>query len=60
MKTMTDDPNDLLKKALKEALTEWLEAKYTTLGKWSMAALGAAAIGAIVYALLYIGWRPSV
>lgn len=48
------------KAIFKEALTEWLEAKYTTFGKWSLAALGAAAIGAIVYALLWIGWRPSI
>lgn len=57
---MTPEENEATKKVLKEALTEWLESKYTTLGKWSMAAIGAAMVGALVYALLYIGWRPSV
>lgn len=55
-----EETNELLKKAIKEAMTEWLEAKYTTFGKWSMAAIGAAMVGALVYVLLYIGWRPAL
>lgn len=46
--------------ALKEVLDEWLERKYATLGKWTLATLGLAAFGAIIYILLTLGWRPSV
>ena len=48
------------KAVFKEALNEWLEAKYSTLGKWTLATISVAAFGAVLYILLMLGWRPSI
>jgi hypothetical protein len=41
------------KEVLKEALREWLDDKFTVLGKWTARALAAAVFAAIVYFLLW-------
>lgn len=49
------------KEALKEGLQEWLDAKYAAFGKWSLRAIGAAALSVLAY--LYLtskGWHPPV
>ncbi len=49
---------DAMKKALKEALKEWLDDKFAVFGKWSMSALAAAGLAALVYFILSInGWH---
>jgi hypothetical protein len=49
---------DELKQALKEALKEWLDEKYSTFGRWSAAAIGAAALAALTYFIFWAnGWR---
>lgn len=46
------------KAAIKEALKEWLDEKFATFGKWSAAALAAAALTALVYFILILnGWH---
>lgn len=58
---MADNPNltdNQVKTALKEALKEWLDDKFTTFGKFSAAAVGAAVLaGLILFALTIQGWR---
>lgn len=45
---------------LERALQDWLDHKFATFGKWTAAAIALAAFGMLIYAMLYIGWRPSV
>ncbi len=52
------DKEDAMKKAMKEALKEWLDEKFAAFGKWSLGALGAAALVALVYFILTAnGWH---
>lgn len=49
---------DDIKAALKEALKEWLDEKFASFGKWSLTALGAAGLAALVYFILTAnGWH---
>jgi len=52
------DNDDDIKKAMKEALKEWLDGKFAAFGKWSAAGLAAAGLVALVYFILSInGWH---
>lgn len=45
------------KSAVKEAITEWMDAKFQQFGKWSMTALTAAIFTALIYFVLKSnGW----
>ncbi len=45
------------KLALKEALKEWLDEKFSQLGKWSLGTIVAAALAALTYFILKMnGW----
>lgn len=48
-----DDPErtTLLKSLFKEALTEWLDDKWATFGKWTFRGLGAAVFTIVLYLL---------
>lgn len=47
-----------MKDALKEALKEWLDEKFTQFGKWSFGAICAAGFGALAYFILAMnGWH---
>lgn len=49
---------DLMKAAVKEALKEWLDAKYSAFGRWSLHGLLALALAGGVYlAMLASGWH---
>jgi len=53
--------DDQLKAALKEALKEWLDQKFSEFGKWS--AIGIACMALVVatwLALKFAGWQPPV
>lgn len=55
---MTDQLEDAMKTAVKEALKEWLDEKFVAFGKWSMAAVAAAALAGIVYFIAWAnGWK---
>lgn len=46
------------KRVIKEALKEWLDEKFSQFGKWSMAAVAAAGMVALVYFILWAnGWH---
>jgi hypothetical protein len=46
------------KELIKEAITEWLDGKFTTFGYWVAGALLAAAFAGVVYlALIGQGWK---
>lgn len=56
------DRDEAMKTAVKEALKEWLEEKWTAgtsmLGKWFLGAIAAAILAALVYLILWAnGWR---
>lgn len=42
------------KEALKEALKEWLDAKFASLGRWTLGTLAAMALSAVVYGIITI------
>jgi len=50
--------DEQIKRALKEAMREWLDDKFAAFGKWSLASLGAAGLFALVYFILSLnGWH---
>lgn len=50
---------DEMKQAVKEGLREWLDEKFQQFGKWSLGALAALALAALIYAILAAqGWKP--
>lgn len=52
------DRDEAMKDAVKEALKEWLDAKFLAFGKWSLASLAALALAALVYFILKMnGWQ---
>ena len=49
---------ELVKDAMKEALKEWLDEKFQMFGKWSLAAIAAAALVAFAWLMLVShGWE---
>ena len=47
-----------MKTAVKEGLKEWLDEKFTALGKWSVGSLAALGLAALVYFILKMnGWQ---
>jgi hypothetical protein len=52
------DEDEKTKRLIKEAITEWLDAKYTAFGKWTMHGFLAAALCAFVVFILWTqGWH---
>jgi hypothetical protein len=46
------------KDALKEALKEWLDEKFSQFGKWSAGGIMVAVLGALTYFILQVnGWH---
>jgi hypothetical protein len=55
-----DDRKQFIKDAMKEAMKEWLDEKIMSFGKWSLRAIGAAIIVALVYFILTVnGWSHT-
>lgn len=55
---MPEFDNAEMKMAVKEALKEWLDEKFSQFGKWSLAGLGATGLAALVYFILTVqGWH---
>jgi len=45
---------------VKEAIQEWLDVQFATLGKWTAGGLMAAAVGGLAYlALIGAGWHQG-
>ncbi len=52
------DDKELQKEAMKEALNEWLEAKWAMLGRWTASGIAVAVFGALAYFYLTnTGWH---
>lgn len=52
------ESDEAMKAAVKEALKEWLDEKFTTFGKWTLTAVAASALAGIVFFILWAsGWR---
>jgi len=50
-----------MKAALKDAIKEWMDAKFADLGRWTLHGVLVAAIGALAYFILTThGWKPPV
>jgi hypothetical protein len=50
MTDMNERNNDAMRKEIvKEAINEWLDAKFAQFGKWSLMSIGAAGIAVIGY-----------
>ena len=53
-----EEQKQLVKEAFKEASKEWLQEIYQSFGKWSLRALGAALLVALLFFLLTMnGWQ---
>lgn len=52
---------ELMKKAAKEAIKEFLDEKFAAFGRWSFYSIGALIIVAVLYFILTMyGWKPPV
>lgn len=59
IKQALDERADDHKAVIKEAITEWLNEKYTAFGKWSLMGIMAATLALLAYFLLIKGgWTP--
>ncbi len=45
---MQNIPTDLLKDAVKEALSEWLDKQFAKFGRWGLGALASVALAGLV------------
>ena len=55
-----DLSSDEVKKAMKEALKEWLDSKFAEVGVWTFRAFAAALLGAVVFFMLTMsGWHKG-
>lgn len=53
-----DEEQEMMKDAVKQALKEWLDSKFSEFGKWSATAVAAAGLVALVYFILMTnGWH---
>lgn len=52
----TDEQKEIIKQAMKEATTEWLDDKFRSFGKWSFYGIGAAALVLIVHLFLALDY----
>ena len=49
----------LLKQAIKEAITEWLNEKFAQFGRWSLLGICATALAVLAwFVLIKSGWTP--
>lgn len=47
-----------VKEMTKEAITEWMDQKYQSVGKWTLSSIAVALIGALTYFILRMnGWE---
>jgi hypothetical protein len=44
-----DEQKELHKEAIKEAISEWLDKQFITLGKWTLKGLAAMGLAVLVY-----------
>lgn len=44
-----EEQKELHKEAIKEAISEWLDKQFTTLGKWTLKGLASAGLAVFIY-----------
>jgi hypothetical protein len=50
--------SELMKAAVKEGIKEWLDEKFTQLGKWSLTSIALLGLAALLYFILWSnGWK---
>jgi hypothetical protein len=55
---MPDIDKDAQKEVIKEAISEWLDKQFATLGKWTLGGLCSAGLAVLAYMLLtQQGWH---
>lgn len=55
--SLADADPDVVKAAIKEAISEWLDEQFARFGKWSLASLAALGLAALIYFILTMnGW----
>lgn len=55
---MPDKLNDAQKELVKEAISEWLDKQFATLGKWTLAGICSAGLAGLAYLMLLSqGWH---
>jgi hypothetical protein len=47
--TLTDEQRELVKDAIKEAASEWLDRQFAAVGKWGVAAIAGMLLSWLVY-----------
>lgn len=56
---LTNTGKQELKEIVKQAIREWLDEKFAQFGRWSIGALAALILAALLYWTLAMhGWRP--
>lgn len=58
LKDYEETRHNEIKDAMKEAVTEWLDEKFATVGKWTVRGIAAAALSALVYFMVHFGAKP--
>ena len=57
---MNKQNNDEQKEIIKEALSEWLDKKFSEFGRWSLMALAAFLLAGLTYMIFWSnGWRHN-
>ena len=52
---------DEMRETMKEALREWLDAKFADFGKWSAIGIACMFLAVVTYfALKFAGWAPPI
>ncbi len=47
-----------MKEAMKQAIKEWMDEKFATLGKWTFSSIAVLAVSALVFFILNLyGWK---
>jgi hypothetical protein len=55
---MSKEANDEIKALYKEAMKEWLDETFASVGKWTVRGIGAAGLVALLYFILWSkGWH---
>ncbi len=50
-----ENNRELVKEALKEGISEWMDKQYAKVGRWTLGALGVVVLGAVIYVIGHFG-----
>mgnify|MGYP001595448182 CR=1 FL=1 len=53
-----EDERNAMRQVMKEAIRDWLDSKFSQFGKWSLGAIAALVLAALLYFILTMsGWH---